>query len=414
LFNKFIPTPPKSTDNPNINLMDFGDRLFALTEATFISEVKPDSLSVKDKTDLKDYLPLHLSTAHPHKLKDGTMIFFGTNMNYKNAYNFIEIPPPADPSENPFAAAKIVATVPSRWKMNISYTHSFGLTENYFVHLEQPLTANLPLVFFQKPLGKRFADVLTVHEGQSMDIMLVDRATGKRHPITYEAPEGMAFHFINSYEEADHVVCDICFKPKGALAVYHAYLHIMAEDLKKRESDNEPSYFARFVLPLSIEGAEAGKNLVTLPNTTATATLREGSKTVVSVTPEIIKDGMTADFPGINYSYNGMKYRYCYTCTALATINRNLAKFDLVEKRVLTYDVGDDHQVGEPVFLARPGATREDDGVVLSTMIAFNSSVQSYLVILDAITFTEIARASLPSEMKMTFTFHGMFSDKIL
>ena len=39
-----------------------------------------------------------------------------------------------------------------------------------------------------------------------------------------------------------------------------------------------------------------------------------------------------------------------------------LSKFDLKEKRVLTYNVEENLTPGEPVFLARPGATKEDDG----------------------------------------------------
>ena len=51
-------------------------------------------------------------------------------------------------------------------------------------------------------------------------------------------------------------------------------------------------------------------------------------------------------------------------------------------------------------------------GVVMSTIVAANSSVQSYLVVLDAKTFQEVARANLPSEKKVSLTFHGIFTDK--
>ena len=55
-------------------------------------------------------------------------------------------------------------------------------------------------------------------------------------------------------------------------------------------------------------------------------------------------------------------------CTTKSTrrlfsiILKQLSKFDLQEKRVLTYDVEEGLTPGEPVFLARPGATKEDDG----------------------------------------------------
>lgn len=35
---------------------------------------------------------------------------------------------------------KLVASIPSRWNFGISYSHSFGMSEKYFVILEQPAT----------------------------------------------------------------------------------------------------------------------------------------------------------------------------------------------------------------------------------------------------------------------------------
>ena len=44
-------------------------------------------------------MALHIGTAHPHQLKDGTVIYNGTNMMYHKAYNFVAIPPQLDPSK---------------------------------------------------------------------------------------------------------------------------------------------------------------------------------------------------------------------------------------------------------------------------------------------------------------------------
>ncbi|KAK3763667.1 hypothetical protein RRG08_051189 [Elysia crispata] len=412
LFNSFLPSSAPASDNTNVNLMEFGDRLFALTESPAINEINPDSLTVKEKSMIKDYVAVHLGTAHPHKLKDGSIIFYGTNMNYKQAYNFIAIPPQSDPSKSPFADAKIIAAAPSRWKMSISYTHSFGMTQNYFVHFEQPLAVNLPRAVLLKPLRLKRGDVLVPFEGESLDIMLVSRSTGERLPITYKAPEGVVFHFINCYEESNFVICDACFYPKGAKAVQRLYFDLILEDAKARIDFNFK--YARFVLPQSLDGAEEGKNLVTLPDTTAKAFLEKDSENVVCVSPEYFGDNLIADLPSINYDYNGVKHRYAYTTTNICSTQRVLAKFDVVEKSTKTYEVNENYLPGEPVFVARPGATEEDDGVVLSTIVAANSTVQSYLVVLDAKTFQEVARANLPLEQKMSFTFHGIFTDKEL
>lgn len=49
----------------------------------------------------------------------------------------------------------------------------------------------------------------------------------------------------------------------------------------------------------------------------------------------------------------------------------------------------------EPVFIQRPGATEEDDGIVL-TIVVDRVGTHSILVALDGKTFEEVARAELP------------------
>jgi torulene dioxygenase len=49
----------------------------------------------------------------------------------------------------------------------------------------------------------------------------------------------------------------------------------------------------------------------------------------------------------------------------------------------------------EPVFIQRPGATEEDDGIVL-TIVVDREGTHSILVALDGSTFEEVARAELP------------------
>lgn len=38
-----------------------------------------------------------------------------------------------------FDKASIVASIPARWVLNPSYMHTFGITENFFIIVEQPL-----------------------------------------------------------------------------------------------------------------------------------------------------------------------------------------------------------------------------------------------------------------------------------
>jgi carotenoid isomerooxygenase len=43
-----------------------------------------------------------------------------------------------------FERAKVVGSVSARWGLHPSYMHTFGVTENYFVIVEQPLSVSVP------------------------------------------------------------------------------------------------------------------------------------------------------------------------------------------------------------------------------------------------------------------------------
>jgi carotenoid cleavage dioxygenase-like enzyme len=61
---------------------------------------------------------------------------------------------------------------------------------------------------------------------------------------------------------------------------------------------------------------------------------------------------------------------------------------------------------GEAVFVPRPAGTAEDDGVLLSVILD-PARDRSVLVVLDAATLTERARAPLPH--RLPYGFHGQF-----
>ena len=61
---------------------------------------------------------------------------------------------------------------------------------------------------------------------------------------------------------------------------------------------------------------------------------------------------------------------------------------------------------GEPVFVREPGAEAEDAGVVLSVVLDATAG-HSFLLVLDAGSFEEIARAEAPHHIP--FGFHGQY-----
>jgi carotenoid cleavage dioxygenase-like enzyme len=61
---------------------------------------------------------------------------------------------------------------------------------------------------------------------------------------------------------------------------------------------------------------------------------------------------------------------------------------------------------GEPVFVPAPKAQAEDDGVLLSVVLDIGKD-SSFLLVLDAATLEELARAEAPHAIP--FHFHGSY-----
>jgi carlactone synthase/all-trans-10'-apo-beta-carotenal 13,14-cleaving dioxygenase len=60
---------------------------------------------------------------------------------------------------------------------------------------------------------------------------------------------------------------------------------------------------------------------------------------------------------------------------------------------------------GEPSFVPAPGGGAEDEGVVLDLVMGADG--RSFLLVLDAASFTELGRAQLP--VGLPYRFHGTF-----
>ena len=81
----------------------------------------------------------------------------------------------------------------------------------------------------------------------------------------------------------------------------------------------------------------------------------------------------------------------------------NLVKVDLQTNRTLEW-FREGHYPSEPNFIPRPGATYEDEGVLLSVVLGGDIGT-SYLLMLDAHTMAPIAEAAAP--YYLPFPSHG-------
>ncbi|KAL4230270.1 hypothetical protein ACF0H5_010656 [Mactra antiquata] len=402
----------ESTDNTNVSFFPLQDELYTATERNFINKIDPDSLDRLEKIKLEDYVAVNSATAHPHYDADGTLHNLGNTYQGWPKTCIVRIPPKKDPGDR-FPQGQVVSSVPSQSKLHINYLHSFGMSENYYVFIEQPLHMSMKKIVSTKiqeaslewkPTNKPRFRILSKKTGSEINAS-----------FKYESDLFMFMHHVNTYEENGHLIVDIIAYKKDSVLQYLYLKELTTEECEREHRKIEDPQLRRYILPLTIKPNERpGVNLVKLPNTKATAK-RQGASTIFINHELLAHVGM--EFPQINYrQYNTKKYRYIYGVGwhSKEDIIHTLLKIDTQTK---TYKQWKHEKCfpSEPVFVPRPDATTEDDGVVLSAIGRTDFDEQdgsnAFLLILDAKTMEEIARVDF-GVPRFPKDLHGLFSSK--
>ena len=192
-----------------------------------------------------------------------------------------------------------------------------------------------------------------------------------------------AYHHINAYEEDGNIVMDLAAFPNGD------HIHTFDTDLLRKNQPNAHpcSNIKRVTLQLQNCLGKDGCSLV---------------KTA------IIKPNTCLDLVAINPAFYQKKHRYVYGVAqhSPGDMYNVLVKVDTEGVQSVRRWGQDDYYPGEPQYVARPGAISEDDGVILSIVLS-GADAQSFLLVLDAETFVELAKVWLPD--RTTYLSHGLF-----
>lgn len=185
-----------NSDNAMISVYPFGDKYFAFTESPIIHQIDDRNLDTVEKINLSDYIGIINHTSHPHVMADGTVYNLGQTVTKTGPmYNIICFPK----SEDMFEEARVVATIPVRWKLHPGYMHTFGITEHYFIIVEQPLTVSVPSVLKNQLLNEPMISSLKWFPEKLTYIYLIERNSGVlKH--TFQTESFFYLHIINQYE----------------------------------------------------------------------------------------------------------------------------------------------------------------------------------------------------------------------
>ncbi len=345
-------------DNANVNIAKLGERFIAMTETPLPVQFDPHTLKA---AGVRPYaVPGQLSTAHPHMDRaSGGMLNYAAKLGARSSYRFFAVAPHE-------RKPRVIASLPVR---EPAYMHSFGLTERWLVLAEFPYVVNpLALALSGRPyienyrwkpeLGTRFT--------------LVDRATGKARS-GFQTDACFAFHHVNAYEDDGEVVVDLCTTPDAGI-VEDLYL-----DRLRAGKPITPAGLTRFRLCLADRSVRRER---------------------------LSEQGI--ELPRINYGRcNERPYRYVWgNGNGANGWLEQILKIDTTDGATLSWGQPGCYP-GEPVFVARPEAEHEDDGVLLSVVLDADEA-RSFLLVLDAADLSELARAHAPHHIP--FGFHGQFA----
>ncbi|CAD6217193.1 GSCOCG00004716001-RA-CDS [Cotesia congregata] len=422
-----------ASDNTMISVYPFDDEFYTFTEFPVVHKIDPVTLETKNKVNISKHVGIVNHTSHPHVAKDGTVYNVGLHVGSKGPeYSVIKFPIARNADKSMFDQAEIVGNVPARWPMNPSYMHTFGITDNYFIIIEQPLAISFTKMVKCHLMNQPLCTCLKWHDDQNTLIHLISRTDGKLKR-TFTAEKFFFFHTINQFEtlDKDYIVLDLCCY-KDAKMLDCMYI----ESIKNmHKNPNYAELFRgrplRFILPIG-KDEHSQDNLIKIEFVHQTLNSNDNNnfnikdtKDMLSrkasayklpdgkifVKPELICD-LGCETPRFNYKLLGKEYRYFYAISSDVDLDNpgTVIKVDTATKTRVTWSEKGLYP-SEPIFVPNPEGQDEDDGVIVSAAV-FGKSNESEvcLIIINAKTMKEISRTVFSTPGPVPKCLHGWFS----
>ncbi|KAF5963532.1 beta-carotene 15,15'-monooxygenase [Fusarium bulbicola] len=283
------------------------------------------------------------------------------------------------------------------WKTPIPcrpcYVHSMAMSSNYVVFIRNPISMDL------SDTTKPFTQSMVYEPESPTEFFVLDKITGK-HIASYTLPDNiMFFHSVNGYDYVDprtneiNIHVDLCaYSDRVPYNDYHlsnildpaapfqdgVLVRYELEGVGKAD----PTTFTRATTKAAIGGTH-----LELPRIAKSASMVHGYRYVYGIS------GHGGPSPGTSVPIgrlgNGLKAVHCSFLSHVAKCDWETGTFKE------WWPENGESAPCEPIFIQRPGATEEDDGIVL-TIVINREATHSVLVAIDGKTFKEVARADMP------------------
>ena len=358
IFRRFMSTftPP---DNTSVAVARIGERYFTTSDMPSITEFDIETL---DTLSTKLVGKNGTLAAHPAFTENGTIWNMESSFGPVSKNSLIEVA--SDCSK------KVIATFSTP---KTYYFHSFANTKRHFVTIEQPMYLSFWKLMTAGVSARSYFECFSWDTRAHNTLHIYDRETGKL--VKLETPHSFFyFHTINAFEAGRVLTIDICgYRTNDIIRDFY---------LDALQTNGVP------------EDHKASLMRLTVDLTTGQSELRD---LLVNI-----------ELPNISTRFGGMQYRYVYgmhSSKGSNLLSDSLLKYDFESSTSHRWHEAGTYP-GEPIFVPNPDSNQEDGGVILS--VCFESGTgRSFLIVLDAQTMGELARAYVPNRIPVGL--HGAF-----
>ena len=347
-----------SASPANTHIIKHADKFLALEEAHLPWEVD-ENLETKGVYDFNGKLKGAM-TAHPRTCpKTGELLFFSYSVMSEPYLTYYRVNP----------VGKLVQIEPIELPRAVMM-HDWNVTENHVVFMDLPIISDMNLAVetgspfgFKPEFGARLG--VMPREGSNSDVRWFD------------IDPCYVFHPLNSYEEGNKIILHVCRQQEAMVGGF--------QDIYGGETTVARLW--KWTIDLELG----------------------------SVKEEQIDDA-PCDFPRIDDRRIGFKNDYGYFTTLETdveslTIGRHLLKYDLVNGKRLTHDLGENVTGGEALFVPRTANSSEDDGWVIS--LAYEAETdRSKLLIINSQDFESAPVAEIYAPQRVPNGAHGSWVSK--
>jgi len=375
---------PPTPDNLNVGIIQMtsnSERMFGNSDMPGFNEADEDlnylgALNFKDKHHLEHGVAAFFTATHiGNTLGDHYTYGFqiGARPNVKHALQMgvyrIDMDQ-ADDGPGATLEREWLAHTPLPALMDISYQHALANTKNYLVFVLTPFRIDVEKMIPHT----RILKAMHYAENATNTLMVFDKRTNT-FVKTFTSNDYWFYHYVNCHEDGDNIVLD--FNSVDWLHITTAF------GIEHLRNDDPWEFEAKATLRLTIDmTADDGTHFTT---------------------EEI---GPSYDLATIHPNLHGQKYRWAWGLgwTGEHLWYDTLLKHDVINRQVTKSVKLPDSYPGEFNAVAKPGATCEDDVILLTVMLKGLEGT-SYLMAFDGRDLSQIAEAKAP--YALPFGSHG-------